>query len=546
MLVYPGQLPLETDILSTNKYAMMGIAKLAEAVFGTSGVSLVGLPCTPGTGLNVSVGAGQIYQMANVDATAYSTLAADTTHSILKQGVMLNAATLSCPAPGTVGQSINYLIEVQYQENDLNPVTLPFYNSANITAPFGGIGNNGQPNNTLRSGQCIVQVKAGVAATTGSQVTPTVDAGWTALYVVTVANGAISIITGNIAIYPAAPFVQSQLGSFMQTYAGNPNGHVAGTQGAAGTAAPSMVWDLTDNLIWVCTTTGTTSTAVWVEVGGTATWPFWCGTSSGTANAQVVAVPSSMQAFPTGTGVSFTAGYKNTGATTLTVGTFGTFSVYKDSPTGAIALTGGEIVAGNIISGRIDGSGHFQLAATEMGTAALANASSNTGTVAAVSGATASGHIAMFSDAAGTLANGAVVSSVSGTVAAVTGSGSITPGHLAVFSDALGTVSDGGAAGVAAAPTYLDAANNNSTLAPGVYLIDTSTPNGGAFSVNLPGTITLGMSWNFTDAYGAWSTNYFTINPNGHTIMGNVGSLICNVRGLAFTLWFNGTTLELQ
>ena len=62
MLVYPGQLPLETDILSTNKYAMMGIAKLAEAVFGTSGVSLVGLPCTPGTGLNVSVGAGQMYR----------------------------------------------------------------------------------------------------------------------------------------------------------------------------------------------------------------------------------------------------------------------------------------------------------------------------------------------------------------------------------------------------------------------------------------------------------------------------------------------------
>lgn len=46
------------------------------------------------------------------------------------------------------------------------------------------------------------------------------------------------------------------------TYAGNPNGHVAGTQAATG-IAPSVVWDSSDALFWVCTMTGTTTTAQW-------------------------------------------------------------------------------------------------------------------------------------------------------------------------------------------------------------------------------------------------------------------------------------------
>ncbi len=35
-IVYPGAIPLETDLLNTNKYTMIGLAKLAAAVMGTS------------------------------------------------------------------------------------------------------------------------------------------------------------------------------------------------------------------------------------------------------------------------------------------------------------------------------------------------------------------------------------------------------------------------------------------------------------------------------------------------------------------------------
>ncbi len=82
--------------------------------------------------------------------------------------------------------------------------------------------------------------------------------------------------------------------------------------------------------------------------------------------------------------------------------------------------------------------------------------------------------------------------------------------------------------------------------AAGVYNADTTTGEGGAFTVLIPATITLGQSWEFRDFAGTWAQNNFTVNPNGHTIMGQASSLVCNVSGLTFALVYNGTTLELQ
>ena len=511
LLIYPFEQPQETDLLNAQKFALLGMAQLAAAALG-SGPLLQGLACTPGTGLTVSVAPGQIYQSEVADATAFSSLPADS-RTVLKQGVVWTPTVLNCPAPGTAGQSINYLVEVGFLEADIDPVVLPFYDASNPTVPYNGPNGSGVPSNTVRSDECVVQVKAGTAATTGTQTTPAVDSGFIAAYVVTVAYGAASITTGNIAPAAGAPFISAGIGQTFQVCAGNPNGQLAGTAAAAVTAFPTVAYDIAHNALWVCTTTGSASTAVWTEVGGgSGAWPYWCGTSTGTANAQTIATPATMLSLATGSAVAWEvgAGLTNTAATTLTVGTFGTIPLRKDGPTGPIALVGGELVAGNMVSARFDGT-YLHLTATEMGTAALANASSNTGTVAAVSG-----------------------------------SGSITPGHIAVFGDALGSVSDGGPAGVAAAPTYLNYSNNNQTMSAGVYNADTSTAEGGAFIVLLPATITLGQSWEFRDFTGAWSYNNFTINPNGHTIMGQTSNLICNVGGLVFALVFNGTTLELQ
>lgn len=50
-----------------------------------------------------------------------------------------------------------------------------------------------------------------------------------------------------------------------QGYAGNPNGHVAGQQATA-SSPPSITWDSTDNIWWVCTATGSTVSAVWAPL----------------------------------------------------------------------------------------------------------------------------------------------------------------------------------------------------------------------------------------------------------------------------------------
>ena len=155
--------------------------------------------------MQVSVAAGEIYMLANLDGTAYSSLAADTTHQIMKQGIGLDAQLLTLAAPGTAGQSINYLIEATFSETDTTPVVLPYYNASNPSVAYSGPANAGTTNNTKRQGLVTLQAKAGTAATTGSQSTPSPDSGYVGLAVVTVAYGASSVTNSNISAYYAAP-----------------------------------------------------------------------------------------------------------------------------------------------------------------------------------------------------------------------------------------------------------------------------------------------------------------------------------------------------
>lgn len=209
-LIYPGQIPLETDLLHAQKNDMIGLAKLAAAMLGTS-TMLNGLACTPTApaGLTVDVAPGEIYSLQSIDGTAYSSIAADTTHQIVKQGISLDTVNLSCPAPGTAGQSINYLVQIAYTDTDADAVVLPYYNASNPTQAYSGPNNAGTTNNTVRKGVCTVAVKAGIAATTGTQITPAPDAGYVGAWVVTVANGQATIADGNITRYGGAPFIPS-------------------------------------------------------------------------------------------------------------------------------------------------------------------------------------------------------------------------------------------------------------------------------------------------------------------------------------------------
>jgi hypothetical protein len=81
------------------------------------------------------------------------------------------------------------------------------------------------------------------------------------------------------------------------------------------------------------------------------------GTSSGSANAQVVAspIPGGFNLI-TGKSIIFVAGFTNNGPTTLNVNATGVTNVFKQTASGAIAMAGGEIVAGQLYTATFDGT----------------------------------------------------------------------------------------------------------------------------------------------------------------------------------------------
>lgn len=96
------------------------------------------------------------------------------------------------------------------------------------------------------------------------------------------------------------------------------------------------VYDSSGNLIWDQLTAST-------DTGGLA----WGGTSSGSANAQVISASSFSQ--QDGQQVAFLAGLTNTGACTITLGTGSPIAVLKDTLSGPTTLTGGEITTDNAV-----------------------------------------------------------------------------------------------------------------------------------------------------------------------------------------------------
>lgn len=93
--------------------------------------------------------------------------------------------------------------------------------------------------------------------------------------------------------------------------------------------------------------------------GGTSV--YFASTSGGSANAQTVASPTPTGfTLAVGKRVTFIAGFTNTGAMTLNVNSSGATNVYKPTPSGPVALVGGEVIAGNYIEAVFDGT-QFQL-----------------------------------------------------------------------------------------------------------------------------------------------------------------------------------------
>lgn len=237
-LVYPGSIPLDSDLLSVNRNTMVALGALAQAVLGT-GTYVDGLACTPTSpaSMSVTVASGTISQLTVVDTLPFGSLPADTADPLVKMGVNLSPTPFTLVAPTVSGQAINYLIQAALQENDTNPVVLPYYNAANPTQPFSGPGNTGVAQSTQRNQRVQLQLKAGAPALSGSQTSPPVDNGWVGLYVVIVNYGQTAVIAGNIATLPSAPFLSLKLPTLRPGFGSGSQGF----QSSASFAVPSGV-----------------------------------------------------------------------------------------------------------------------------------------------------------------------------------------------------------------------------------------------------------------------------------------------------------------
>ena len=211
-IVFPGSIPLDTDLLSIQRNSMVALGYLAQATLGT-GPMVDGLACSPTVpaSLTVMVGPGSITALATIDSFAFGSLPGDSADPLVKMGVTTTPTAFTLTAPATSGQSINYLIQAAFLESDATPVVLPYYNAANPAQPFSGPDNTGTAQNTQRLQRVQLQLKPGAPANAGAQATPTVDSGWAGLYVITVNFGQTQITGGSIAPLPTAPFVQFKL-----------------------------------------------------------------------------------------------------------------------------------------------------------------------------------------------------------------------------------------------------------------------------------------------------------------------------------------------
>lgn len=210
-IVYPGAIPLDTDLLAAQQNAMIALGFLAQATLGTSTIA-DGLACTQTTvpGMSVNVGPGSIIYLTTVDGTAYGSLTTNTA-ALVKMGINTALTNLAITAPGVAGQSINYLIQAAFNESDGGSTVLPYYNAASPSTPYNGPGGAGTSQNTRRTQTITLTAVAGTPATTGTQTTPSPSGSAIGLWVVTVAYGATSVVNANITAYPGAPLLASKI-----------------------------------------------------------------------------------------------------------------------------------------------------------------------------------------------------------------------------------------------------------------------------------------------------------------------------------------------
>lgn len=215
-LVYDGEIPRTLDFLEPQTTAMVALGRLAvDLLFGQADPAAISVstliagfkPSYPG-GLVVNLEAGRMYGLQQVDPTSVGDLPIDTRIAFKQFDAEATTYTFGAP-PATVGFSRIDLIEAQFVQEDTDPEQLLYWNSAASDQPWLGPNNTGTTDFLNRKCSVHLQIKVGTAS--ASPTAPTADAGWTALFYVTVPHGLVNITSAQFAVDGSAKFLTGLL-----------------------------------------------------------------------------------------------------------------------------------------------------------------------------------------------------------------------------------------------------------------------------------------------------------------------------------------------
>jgi len=210
--VFGGQIPRTLDTLTIQRNALVALSRLAEDLLlgetdadnVTYPVLVAGFkPAYPGN-MNVNFGAGRVYEQAAVDTGTFGSAGVDA-RLVYQQGEYEASSLTFAAAPATVGHSRIDLVQVTRAEVDENGAVLLYYNSAQPNVPLNGPAGNNAAQSQDRTQKATLAIKQGTSGV--SPVAPTADAGYTALFYVTIANGQTTITAPNVTQVATAPFI---------------------------------------------------------------------------------------------------------------------------------------------------------------------------------------------------------------------------------------------------------------------------------------------------------------------------------------------------
>lgn len=212
-LVYPNEVPFDTDLLRESQYRMVDVAMLAQAIIGlpsTIGGSFSGYAsgiCTQNASPNmtVEIGTCSLYYIQEMEPIAYGNLGPLTTPLLYKQALNLIAFNSSTLSGGTFvapssGNWVYYLIQGQFNTSQINNVSRPYYNANDPTNP------NFNSNFDTEIDSITFSVVAGTPSSKSGPLPalPTVSAGNVGMFLVLVSDNTTSIINSLISNYPVS------------------------------------------------------------------------------------------------------------------------------------------------------------------------------------------------------------------------------------------------------------------------------------------------------------------------------------------------------